>query len=78
MRGAESRAGGSERLAGDSATGAQGGPHVCISRRQLGSEGGEPAGLELWASRRSCSTRSSWASESLGAAGRGSREGPWE
>lgn len=31
-------------------------PHVCRSRSRWGSLGGGPARLELWASRRSCST----------------------
>lgn len=50
--------------------GTQARPHVCSSRRQVGSEGGELAGLQLCASRRSCSTCSSWASGSSGAGGR--------
>lgn len=50
--------------------GVQARPHVCSSRRQLFSEAGELAGLQLCASRRSCSTCSSWASRSSGAEGR--------
>lgn len=50
--------------------GVWGRPHVCSSRRQFVSEDGELAGLQLCASRRSCSTCSSWASGSSGAEGR--------
>lgn len=50
--------------------GVQAGPHVCSSRRPLGSERGELAGLQPCASRRSCSTCSSWARRSSGAEGR--------
>lgn len=51
-------AGLSKHLAGLS-EGVCGRPHVCSGRRQVGSAGGEPAGLDAWASRRSCSTWSS-------------------
>lgn len=60
----------SQHLVGLGSGGGVGQPHVCSSRRWLGSEDGEPAGLDLWASLRSCSTWSSWASGSWGAGGR--------